>query len=88
MDDPATKQHIARLKLREPMLHSEFIVAKPARRKATGSVPPAIEWEEFKELKPGHFWASDVHNLRSDLHSQSIILRVLLNGLGIPKALQ
>ena len=87
VDDPGTKQHIARLRLREPIAQGEFVVAKPARPYRT-SVPPATTWEEFSELKPGHFWASDLHTVRSNLHKEGVVPRVLLNGLGIPKALQ
>ena len=51
VDDDATKQHITRLRLGDPMLHSEFLVAKPARAYARNinKAPSAKEWEEFGE---------------------------------------
>ena len=104
VDDDATKQHITRLRLEDPMLHSEFLVAKPARANGyarnINKAPSAKEWEKFGEdgsadklsalmsSPSGHFWARDLHETRYKLHSQGIFPRVLLNGLGIPKALQ
>ena len=82
VDDDATKQHITRLRLGDPMLHSEFLVAKPARANAY-----ARNINKANSAK-GHFWARDLHETRYQLHSQGTIPRVLLNGLGIPKALQ
>ena len=86
------------------MIHSEFLVAKPARAngyaRSISKAPSAKEWEEFEHggsgdnftrLLPcssGHFWARNLHETRYKLHSQGVIPRVLLNGLGIPKALQ
>ena len=97
VDDAATKQHITRLRLGDPMLHSEFLVAKPARAnryaRNINKASSATEWEEFGNnissyVSPSHFWARELHETRYKLHSQGIVPRVLLNGLGIPKALQ
>ena len=62
------------------------MVAKPRQRVA--KVPPAREWEEFGELRPGHFWTADVHEARWKLHFQGVVPQVILSGLGAVKGLK
>jgi len=86
LDDAGTKQHLARMRLSEPMPQAEFAVAKP--RQKTAKIPPTREWEQFVDLQEGHFWSSDLYETRLRLHEEGVVPQVLLSGLGAIKGLR
>ena len=83
---PETAKQIARESISTPTTQSSEVVASIGRR--ANSTPSCIYWETFVELKPGHFYAHNLLEVRANLLREGICPEIRLSGSGQTKALR
>ena len=84
ISDQHTKQHLAKETVKEPSPMPPYIVSKMPRRFVEA---PAVEWEPFSDIRPGHFWTRELHAVWANMHKEGIIPKVYLSGVGHLKLL-
>ena len=61
------------------------LLAKIGRR--TNPTPASQYWDTFSKLQPGHYYSSDLNEVRGDLLREHVCPKVLLSGMGVIKGL-
>jgi len=84
--DEKVKRAIIREPTSEPTKSEECVLAKIG--KITSTTTACQYWDTFSEIKPGHFYASDLLKVRGDMLRQHVSPKVYLSGLGNIKRLQ